>query len=403
MNILFVHQNMPGQFKHLAARLAADPKNKVAFVTNRGDVEIPNVRREVYGLPRKANPGTHFYIRLFEESVIYGQAVVRACSQLARSNFQPDVIVAHPGWGEALFLKDIYPRVPLLNFCEFYYHGHGADIGFDPDEPTTLDDVLRARARNAHLLLSLEACDAGISPTKWQKSVHPKALRDKIRVIFDGVDTDYMAPDPAESFTLPDGRTLSRADEIVTFAVRNLEPQRGFPNFIRALPRLLEKRPNARVLVVGGDEVSYGRRAAEGKSWREVMLAEVPLDLSRVHFLGKLPYARYRSVLQISSAHIYLTRPFVLSWSCIEAMSTGCLVIGSRTPPVQEVIADGVNGYLVDFHSPDAIADKTAEVLAAGPELDRLRKRARETVLERYALSKCLPAQLRLVREVAGR
>jgi glycosyltransferase involved in cell wall biosynthesis len=403
MNILFVHQNMPGQFKHLAARLAADPKNKVVFVTNRDGGDLPNVRRVTYGLPRRAAKETHFYIRLYEDSVIYGQAVVRACHGLARSDFHPDIIIAHPGWGESLFLKDIYPRVPLLSFCEFYYHGRGADVGFDPDEPATLDDVLRARARNAHLLLSLEACDAGLSPTKWQKSVHPKALRDKIRVIFDGIDTDYMAPDPAATVTLPDGKVLSRSDEVVTFAVRNLEPQRGFPNFIRALPRLLELRPAAQVLVVGGDEVSYGRPSQAGKSWREVMLEEVPLPPDRVRFLGKLPYDRYRSVLQISSAHIYLTRPFVLSWSCIEALSSGCLVIGSATPPVQEVIADGVNGYFVDFHSPQALAARVAEVLAAGPKLDPVRHRARQTVLDRYALSKCLPAQLKLVKDVAGR
>jgi glycosyltransferase involved in cell wall biosynthesis len=196
---------------------------------------------------------------------------------------------------------------------------------------------------------------------------------------------------------------LSRADEVVTYSVRNLEPYRGFPNFIRALPKLLELRPDATVLVVGGDEVSYGRSAPGGKSWRETMLEEVPLDPKRVHFLGKLPYAQYRSVLQISSAHIYLTRPFVLSWSCIEAMAAGCLIIGSATPPVQEVIEDGVNGYLVDYHSPEAIARKTAEALSAGAALDPIRKRARETVLERYSLDKCLPAQLRLLKSLAGR
>lgn len=290
-----------------------------------------------------------------------------------------------------------------MSFCEFYYHGRGADIGFDPGEPDNLDDVLRARARNAHLLLALEACDAGLVPTKWQKSVHPKALRDKIRVIFDGVDTDHMTPDPAASVTLPDGRTLTRADEVVTFAVRNLEPQRGFPQFMRSLPTLLAARPQAQVLVVGGDEVSYGRQAQAGKTWRETMLEEVTVDPARVHFLGKLPYDRYRSVLQFSSAHVYLTKPFVLSWSCIEVMSVGCLVVGSATPPVQEVIADGVNGLLVPYHAPDEIAARAAGALAAGAAMDPIRRRARQTVLDRYALSKCLPAQLRLVREVAGR
>jgi glycosyltransferase involved in cell wall biosynthesis len=403
MNILFVHQNMPGQFKHLAPRVAANGKNKVAFITKREGLDLPNVRRVNYTLPRSAHESTHHYVRLFENSVIYGQAVVRAAHELAKDGFRPDLVVAHPGWGEALFLKDVYPKTPLLNFCEFYYHGRGADIGFDPEEPSTVDDILRARARNAHLLLSLESCDAGLCPTEWQKSSHPPVFHDKINVIFDGIDTDYMKPDPTASFTLADGRVLSRADEVVTYSVRNLEPYRGFPNFIRALPKLLELRPKATVLVVGGDEVSYGRSAPDGKTWRETMLKEVPLDPARVHFVGKLPYARYRSVLQISSAHIYLTRPFVLSWSCIEAMAAGCLIVGSATQPVQEVIEDGVNGYLVDYHSPDDIARKTAEALAAGAALDPLRQRARETVLERYALSKCLPAQLALLKSLAGR
>jgi glycosyltransferase involved in cell wall biosynthesis len=402
VNILFVHQNMPGQFKHLAPQLAAQKGNKVAFITKRENVDLPGVKKMVYTLPRTARDTTHQYVRLFENSVIHGQQVVRSCHSLIKDGFRPDVIVGHPGWGECLFLKDVFPNTPLLNFCEFYYHGRGADVGFNPEEPAGIDDICRARARNAHLLLSLESCDAGLSPTHWQKTRHPERLQDKISVIFDGIDTDYIRPDPTATFELPDGRVLSRADEVVTYVARNLEPYRGFPSFIRSLPKLLADRPNAQVLIVGGDEVSYGRMPAGGKTWRETMLAEVPLDAGRVHFLGKLPYARYRSVLQISSAHVYLTYPFVLSWSCMEAMAAGCLVIGSQTPPVEEVIEDGVNGLLTDFHSPDRIAESTAQALAAGASLDPLRRRARETVMERYALNRCLPAQLALIRNIAG-
>jgi glycosyltransferase involved in cell wall biosynthesis len=403
LNILFVHQNMPGQFKHLAPQLAADKRNRVAFITKRENIELPGVKKVTYALPRTAKDTTHQYVRLFENSVIHGQQVVRSCHSLIKEGFRPDVIVAHPGWGESLFVKDVFPNTPLLNFCEFYYHGRGSDVGFDPEEPAGIDDICRARARNAHLLLSLESCDAGLSPTQWQKTRHPLPFQDKISVIFDGIDTGYVKPDPSASFTLPDGRVLSRSDEVVTYVARNLEPYRGFPSFIRALPRLLEMRPNAQVLIVGGDEVSYGRMPAGGKTWRETMLEEVKLDGSRVHFLGKLAYARYLAVLQISSAHIYLTRPFVLSWSCVEAMAAGCLVIGSATPPVEEVIEDGVNGILTDFHSPEEIARKTADALAAGASLDPLRQRARERVLERYALDRCLPAQLALIKGLARR
>lgn len=401
MNILLVHQNMPGQFKHLAPSLAARPGNNVAFVTQRKGIEITGVRTARYELPRTAKPSTHHYVRLYENSVIHGQAVVRTCTALSKDGFRPDVIVAHPGWGEALFLKDIYPSTPLLNFCEFYYSGRGADVGFDPEEKATIDDIARARARNAHLLLSLEACDAGLSPTEWQKSRHPAVFRDKIDVIFDGIDTDTVAPNPAARFMLPGGRVLTRDDEVVTYVARNLEPYRGFPNFIRALPALLAARPNAQVLVVGGDEVSYGRAPEAGKTWRETMLAEIAFDASRVHFLGKLPYARYLEVLQISALHIYLTRPFVLSWSCVEAMAAGCLVLASATPPVEEFIAHGQNGFLVDFHSPTAIAGKAAALLEAAGDLVPIRRAARATALERCALSVCLPRQEQLVARLA--
>ena len=401
MKVLFIHQNMPGQFKHLAPAMAR-AGHEVVFLTQRGDLDLPGVRRATYAKPRAAHASTHHYVRLFENSVLAGQQVVRACLQLQQGGFVPDVIVAHPGWGEALFVKDVWPRVPLLNFCEFYYGGEGADIGFLREEPADLDTICRVRARNAGHLLSLEACDAGITPTHWQWSRHPAPLRDKIRVIFDGIDSGAVRPNPKAGFTLPSGRMLTAADEVITYVARNLEPYRGFPSFIRALPRLLAQRPQAEVVIVGGDEVSYGRSPPEAPNWREHMAREVSIDPARVHFTGKLPYAQYLALLQISALHVYLTVPFVLSWSCLEAMSAGCLVLASDTAPVREVIADGVNGLLCDFHSPQDIADKAAAALARRAELVPLRKAARQTVLDRYDLSHCLPAQIRLVEEVAA-
>lgn len=392
---------MPGQFKHLAAELARDGRNSVVFLTRNGGADLPGVRRVVYAPGRAAFAGTHHYVRLFENSVLHGQQVLREGQKLRAEGFRPDLIVAHPGWGEALFLKDVFPHTPLLNYCEFYYHGVGSDVGFDAETSGGLDAVCRARARNAHLLLSLEACDRGLSPTQWQRDRHPAAFRSKIDVIFDGIDTAVVTPDDGASFALPDGTVLTRGDEVVTYVARNLEPYRGFPSFMRAVPGILARRPGARVVIVGGDGVSYGRGAPEGKTWREVMLEEVgPLDPARVHFLPPVSYARYLALLRISSAHVYLTVPFVLSWSCMEAMAAGCVVVGSGTPPVREVIEDGRNGVLVDFHDPEAIARRVAEVLAAGEGLRGMRERARRVVEEKYALSVCLPAQLRLLRSL---
>ncbi|MFC3173772.1 glycosyltransferase family 4 protein [Novosphingobium bradum] len=401
MKILFVHQNMPGQFKHLAPALAR-AGHEVTFLTQRGDVDLPGVRRATYAKPRAAHASTHHYVRLFENSVLAGQQVVRACQQLQRHGWMPDVIVAHPGWGEALFVKDVWPHVPLLNYCEFYYGGPGSDIGFLPEEPADLDAICRVRARNASHLLSLEACDAGLSPTRWQHSRHPAPFQPRIRTIFDGIDSGIVRPNPRASFTLPGGRVLTAADEVVTYVARNLEPYRGYPSFIRALPGLLAQRPEAQVVIVGGDEVSYGRGPPEAPNWREHMAREVSLDPARVHFTGKLPYARYLALLQVSSLHIYLTVPFVLSWSCLEAMSAGCLVLASDTAPVLEAVEDGVNGLLCDFHSPVDIASKATAALAARADLGALRKAARQTVLDRYDLSRCLPAQMRLVEDVAA-
>jgi glycosyltransferase involved in cell wall biosynthesis len=402
MNILFVHQNMPGQFRYLAPCLAQDPNNRVVFVTKRDDVDLPGVHRVTYTLSRDAHPSTHHYLRSFEKHVLHGQAVLRACLSLKSAGFEPDIIVAHPGWGETLFLKEKFPQAKLLNYCEFFYHGRGADVGFDPEDKIELDAICEARIRNAHLLLSLENCDHGVSPTEWQRSVHPAAFHDRISVIFDGIDTDTVRPDPEAGFALADGRVLTAADEVVTYVARGLEPYRGFRSFMRALPELLRRRPKAQVLIVGGDETSYGLSAPAGLTWRETMLNEVQdLDTARVHFLGKLPYARYLTLLQVSSLHIYLTVPFVLSWSCIEALAAGCIVLGSDTPPVREVIEAGRNGYLVDFFAIRQIAEQAAEILRDRARLDAVRQRARDSVLGRYALAACLPRQVNLVTSLA--
>ena len=401
VNFLFIHQSMPGQFKHLAAELARDPRNTVVFITRNGGMEMPGVRRVVYQPGRAAFAGTHHYVRLFENSVLHGQQVLREGQKLRAEGFRPDLIIAHPGWGEALFLKDVFPHTPLLNYCEFYYHGTGSDVGFDADTSGGLDAVCRARARNAHLLLSLEACDRGLSPTQWQRDRHPAALRSKIDVVFDGIDTSLVTPDEGAAFALPDGSVLTRADEVVTYVARNLEPYRGFPAFMRAVPGILARRPGARVVIVGGDGVSYGRSAPDGKTWREMMLDEVgPLDPARVHILPPVSYARYLSLLRVSSAHVYLTVPFVLSWSCMEAMAAGCVVVGSATPPVQEVIEEGRNGFLVDFHDPEAIAGRVSDALVRREDLRVMGARARRVVEQKYSLAVCLPAQLRLLQSM---
>lgn len=403
MNILFIHQNFPGQFRHLAGYLADNPQNRVVAISQAHAPGHPKVTaRVIYKPTRKSSANTHHYLRGMEGAVLNGQAVAKSLLKLQKQGFVPDLIIAHPAWGEALYVKDIFPTTPLLSHFEFYYHADGADVNFDPEYPLDLDGRLRIRTRNALHLLNLEACDAGVSPTYWQKSLHPAEFHSRISVIHEGIDTKVVAPNPHQSFTLPNGKVLTQADEVITYVSRNLEPYRGFHIFMRAVEKICKRRPNAQIVIVGGDDVSYGVRLANDQTYREKMLGEVSIDPSRVSFTGKLPYAKYLALLQVSSAHIYLTVPFVLSWSMLEAMSAGCLVIGSNTPPVREVLKHGENGLLVDFFSPEQIADAVDEVFSYPDRMQALRDAARRTIVEGYEVRQSLMSYWHLINGANG-
>jgi glycosyltransferase involved in cell wall biosynthesis len=397
---LFIHQNFPGQFGNLARELARLGHEVVALGIHTRDV--PGVRCLRYGPKPPARPSDVAAARDFESKVVRGLACAQAMDQLKREGFVPDSIVAHPGWGEALFCKDIWPAVRLLIFAEFYYSTAGTDYAFDP-EFTHDDTAARARLRlkNSVLLHALSAADGGYAPTHWQQRQIPPEYRARFDVIFDGIDTGRVAPNPRADVRLGrDGLTLRAGDEVLTFVNRNLEPYRGFHVFMRALPEILRRRPQAHALIIGRDDVSYGSKPADGRSWRQVMLAEVgaALPLDRVHFVGALPYADYLRVLQVSRCHVYLTYPFVLSWSCLEAMSAGCLVVGSRTAPVEEVIEHGANGLLVDFFDVPGWVDQVTTALARPQAHRALTAQARRSVVERYDLrAHCLPRQVALM------
>ena len=337
----------------------------------------------VYKPSRSITKSIHHYIAGLESAVLNGQAVAKTMEVLKHKGFTPDVVIGHAGWGETLYVKDVFPTAKLINYFEFFYHAKGADTDFDPEFPNTLDDALRIRTKNSINLLALQASDAGISPTQWQKSLYPSEFQSKLSVIHEGVNTDVAKPNPKAEFTLPSGKKLTLSDKVVTYVARNLEPYRGFHQLMRALPEICQRQPDCHVLIVGGDEISYGRKPQGGLSYREKLLQEVSFDKNRVHFLGKLPYADYLSVLQISSAHVYLTVPFVLSWSMLEAMAAACVVIGSNTAPVLEALNDQ-NGVLVDFFSPSEIANKVDEVLSNPTKFVKMRQKARETIIKHY-------------------
>ena len=398
---LFVHQNFPAQFVHVAAALASQGHEVVALAIK--GRAVPGVRLVRYAVQAPARPSAVEAVRDFESKVVRGAACSQAMEALKRDGFTPDVVVAHPGWGEALFCKDVWPGARLVIYAEFFYGTEDSDYGFDRE---MFQDSAAARARlrlkNTVHLHALSAANTIYAPTQWQRSKLPPEYRDKARVMFDGIDTNVARPDADATVQLVRKQlTLTRADEVITFVNRNLEPYRGFHVFMRALPEIMARRPKAHCLIVGRDAVSYGAPPRTGGTWRDVLLNEVghQLPTDRVHFLGGLPYRDYLRVLQVSACHVYLTYPFVLSWSCLEAMSTGCTVVASDTGPVREVIEDGVDGLLSNFFDVAALAEKVVSVLGNRRATASLGIAARKKIVAAYDLqTTCLPGQLAILK-----
>ena len=410
MKILFIHQNFPGQFKFLAPALVKQGHTVVAMTMQKTEAkEWQGVRLAPYTATRGTTPKVHPWISDFETKTIRAEACFRAALRIRAEGFNPDLIVSHHGWGESLFLKDVWPQAKLAIYCEFYYHPRGADVGFDPEFPAEdAGEVCRLRLKNLNNLLHFDVADAAISPTHWQASTFPEPFRSKITVVHDGIDTEAVAPNPAVSLTLNGNIKLTRADEVITFVNRNLEPYRGYHIFMRALPELLKRRPQARVLIVGADDVSYGARPAEGKKWKDIFASEVrpqisDADWARVHFLGHIPYQHFIPLLQLSTVHVYLTYPFVLSWSLLEAMSVGCAIVASDTQPLREAIRHDDTGRLVDFFDVPGLANDVCALLDDPVARQRLGANARAFAQATYDLKTvCLPRQLQWVQGLEG-
>ncbi|SEO50517.1 Glycosyltransferase involved in cell wall bisynthesis [Duganella sp. CF517] len=400
---LFIHQNFPGQFRHLAPALAALGHEVVGLGMCAPAVATPGVRYVRHAVDARARPVAPAPWQDLQGKVLRGESAAAALHALKDQGFAPDVVVAHPGWGEALFVKDVFPDAKLLIYAEYYYQADGGDAFFDPEfSRPDAAAVQRLRLRNTHLLHAMSAADGALSPTLFQRDRHPDWFRRRISVIHDGIDTARFRPDARAWVQLRSaGLTLRAGDEVVVFVARHLEPYRGYHVFMRALPELLERRPNAQVVIVGGDGVSYGARPPAGQRWKQIFRDEVGdrIDAGRVHFVGKVPHAVLTQLMQVAAVYTYLTYPFVLSWSLMEAMSCGCLIVASDTAPVREMIEHGRNGLLVDFFDHAALAATVADTLARRDSLRGLRAAARQTVVERYDLAtRCLPALLDFVR-----
>jgi glycosyltransferase involved in cell wall biosynthesis len=406
MNVLFVHNNFPAQFVRLASALVDAPEHKVAAIGSETARAMPGVQLLRYSTPEVKPTTAHRFARRFDYECRRAEQVLFAASALRSSGFEPDVVAVHCGWGESIALRSIFPKARFVIYCEYYYRGEGQDVHFDEQYGRYgADGIAGVHCANASTLLALSDCEAGISPTFWQRSTFPIEFQDKIQVVHEGIDTQSARPHSRARFQLPGGRWLTRRDEVVTFATRSLEPLRGFTTLTRALPKILRARPEAQIVVVGADHASYGPGAPGGEGWKTYCLREVltQLDLSRVHFLDFLPYGRFLSLLQISSAHIYLTYPFVLSWSLTEAMSVGCRIVGSDTSPVREAIEHGESGLLAPFNDEIAVADSVISLLAEPRRWARLGEAARSTILERFDYRDCVPKALEVLGAPVGR
>jgi glycosyltransferase involved in cell wall biosynthesis len=404
LKYLFVHQNFPGQYLHIVRHLAASKRHDVVFITEPNANRISGVRTVPYPKPASSPPEAHVAVRELDAAVRRADAVAHTARNLKQLGFRPDIIIGHHGWGELLNIRDVWPDVPLLGYCEFYYSIDGIDVGFDPEFPTSVDDYPRIRAKNAINLLALNLGGHAQTPTNWQLSTYPAWAHSFITLLREGVHLDVCKPNAqARRRRLVIGGSAIRPHEkLVTYVARDLEPYRGFHVMMRAVPHLLRARKDVRVVMVGADGISYGAPPPKG-TWRQTLLAELgdSIDPQRVLFPGRLEYQTYVALLQRSDAHVYLSYPFVASWSLREALAAGCAVIGSNTPTVSEFVTHERNGLLVSFFDPKGLADTVLRILEDGRLAQRLRSRARSYAERELAMADYITAYERLIAALA--
>jgi glycosyltransferase involved in cell wall biosynthesis len=399
--VLFVHNNFPAQFGDLARTLVARGV-LCAAIAGSAAPGVEGVSLARYSLRRGSTEGIFPLAVRAEADLLRGSSALRVAKVLKEKGFTPDVVVGHPGWGETVFLREVWPGVPMALFAEFYYRGRGLDVGFDTETAEVDEDaVLRAEAKNAVMSMAYAQADAIVAPTPFQASVLPPVFQTITRVIHEGVDTDVITPGPAEPFALPDGRTIAPGTPVITYANNHMEPLRGLNTFARALPRLMAQVPDAQVLMFGQDSVRpYGGQRDDGRTWREVAFDGLPIDPARLHMLGKAPHEQLLAAMRLSAAHVYYTYPFVLSWSVVEAMASGCYIIGSDTPPLHDAIEDGVSGRLLPFFDADALSEA---LIAAcrNPEASRgMRAAARANAVARFSRTRGREGWLNLLGEL---
>jgi len=397
MNIVFIHPSFPGQFGFLAEMSGKDKGNKVIFITSANtnkDRQIPGVQKIIFSekIPDHKNDDQ-------QPKIPPGLSVANVLAGLKKQNYFPDIIIGHSGPGTSFYAKDVFPDTPFLSFFEWF---HSPDKIQDDFNSTTGPDLkvrMNLRNKNLPILSDLCACDKGICPTDWQKSQFPKEFHEKLRVLHGGIDTDSFQPLKGQKFKTKD-LDLSEAKQLVTYTANVLAPYKGFQQFMEALPGVLEQKPDAHVVIIGADRISFGDESGNKKSYKSVILEKLELDMGKVHFIDALTLENYKKLLQTSSVHVYLDSPLVLSRSLLEAMSCECLVITPDIPPVKEIIRDGTNGIIIDFSLPEKITEKIVACLDYPSFMEKVKQKARQTIVDKYALEKILPKQMDMIKKL---
>lgn len=399
MKILFLHRNFPGQFRYLAPQMAQDPENEVVFISNEHKGQIPGIKKYSYHLKRNVPDNCHRYLRFLEENIIHGQSAAELALQLKQRGFYPDVIYGHT-WGQTLFMKEVWPESKLLCYFEWFFNSENSYVDFGGHE-VSIDEKAKFKIDNTQLFIDLHYCDRGLCPTNYQIKQFPAEYRDKIKVLHDGIDTDFCIRKDNAVLDLPElNLKFTAEDEILTYGTRGMDPYRGFPEFMKAVEILQKKRPNLQVIISGKDRVCYGPPLPNGKTYKQHMIDTLDLDLSRIHFTGLLPFDKYIDMLNVTSAHVYLTYPFVCSWSLLNAMACEAPIIASNTEPVLEFLEDNKNSLLFDFFNVEQQVEKIEYALDNRDKMEPLRKEARKLIVDKYALKDLLPQHISYIKSL---
>jgi glycosyltransferase involved in cell wall biosynthesis len=411
MKFLFVHQNFPGQYLYIVRDLIEENqrhpgRHEIVFMSEPNLNQLPGVRKVTYARPPTGVAGAHPYAAEFEAAMRRAEACADGARQIKKLGFEPDIIIGHHGWGEMLNLVDVYPGVPILGYFEFFYQTEKADVNFDAEFPIPVTRFGGVRAKNAINLLALSLGQHGQVPTIWQKSTYPDWAQPQLNLLHEGVDLSLCKPDPAanKGKLIVNDMTVLPAQKLITYVARNLEPYRGFHTLMRALPEILNRRKDVVVSIVGGDEISYGSAHPNGP-WREILLAELKgkLDLSRIHFHGKIPYDYHLALLRRSDAHVYFSYPFVASWSLREALACGCLVIGGDSPTVTEFVHHNQTGLVTSATDHNELAKTILTAFANPKRTAPLRQAARAYAEDHLDLKTYLANYRLLVETVTGK